>query len=467
MIRYITKRILLFVPTLFVITLLAFIINLNAPGDPVDRMSGAYSEDASKGQAINFKASQEYWYQKLGLNLPVFYITVTPLSVDDNLYTIIDPAERHNARRMVIETGTGTHVITLYNQCYSLINDTNISQKHKGILQRLLKNSNLTDWKKLIKDDEYMFTVLGSQLELITKNTTIWKSYVPILRLHADNQYHRWIFGDGNSLTGNGYTISRGIIRGDFGISYQTMQPITQVIGDKIKWSLFFSLISVLLAYLISIPTGIYVSSIPDSKTDRITTTMMYILYSLPSFWLATLLLMTFANPDVLSWLPASGVKPVTGYMEDAGFFGKIKQSLPYMILPLVCYTYSSYAFLTRTIRSSMLENLSTDYIRTAQAKGMSPNRVLIIHAFRNSLLPLVTIFVNIFPLMLGGSVILETIFSIPGMGLETIQAIQTQNYPMVTAIFTITGILTMMGYLLSDIIYVIADPRIKIAGNK
>ncbi len=240
------------------------------------------------------------------------------------------------------------------------------------------------------------------------------------------------------------------------------MHPITRVIGEKISWSLFFSLTSVLLAYLLSIPVGLYVASRNRSWVDRTNNTLIFILYSIPSFWLATILLMIFANPDVLPWFPASGVKPPEGYTSDASIFEKIGASIPYLVLPMICYTYSSYAFLTRTIRSSLIDNTESDYVRTAFAKGLPLHRVMTIHAFRNSLLPLITIFVNIFPLMLGGSLILESIFSIPGMGSETVNAIYNQNYPMITAIFTITGFLTMVGYLCSDILYAIADPRIR-----
>src|SRR5436190_18499990 len=130
-------------------------------------------------------------------------------------------------------------------------------------------------------------------------------------------------------------------------------------------------------------------------------------LYSLPTFWIATLLMITFSNTDVLNIFPASGVKPVTDYPPDANLFEKIKLSLPYLVLPTICYTYSSVAFLSRTLRVSMLEILSQDFIRTARAKGLSEKKVLWKHALKNSLLPIITVFANVFPLMIGGSVIL------------------------------------------------------------
>ena len=380
MIEYIARRLLFFIPTLVAISLLAFVISINAPGDPVERMISSPSGDGISAQNISQIEQQNYWRNKLGLDLPAFYISVTPW--------------------------------------------------------------NETAEKSL-------------------------KSYIPIIKFHSNNQYHRWIFGDGNWLTGNGSVHSKGIIRGDFGISYQTRQPVSQVITEKVGWSLFFALCSVLLAYLVSVPIGIVAGAKRDSGFDRVSSVVLFIFYSMPSFWVATLLLMTFANPDVLHWFPASGVKPATGYPDDAGIFTQIKLSLPYIILPLICYTYSSFAFLSRATRVSILDSMTQDYIRTARAKGLSNKIVIFRHAFRNSLLPLITIFANVFPMAIGGAVILETIFTIPGMGYETVQSIQNQNYPMIVAIFTITGLLTVIGYLVSDILYAVADPRITFSNKR
>ncbi|MGB1319029.1 MAG: ABC transporter permease, partial [Flavobacteriales bacterium] len=209
------------------------------------------------------------------------------------------------------------------------------------------------------------------------------------------------------------------------------------------------------------IPLGIKAAVKKDSRFDRITTVILFILYSVPSFWLATLLLMTFANPDVLHWFPASGVEPVRGFAADASFLDRWIARAPYLVLSLISYTYSSFAFLSRTMRVSMLEIVNQDYIRTARAKGLSEGKVIYKHALRNALLPIITVFANIFPVAIGGSVILEVIFTIPGMGGEVFNAIVNQNYPMIITVLTITGVLTLVGYLISDILYAVVDPRI------
>jgi peptide/nickel transport system permease protein len=163
----------------------------------------------------------------------------------------------------------------------------------------------------------------------------------------------------------------------------------------------------------------------------------------MPSFWVATMLLILFANPDALNWFPASGVKPVTGYPNDISFIEKFRLSFPYLILPIIAYTYSSLAFLSRLTRVSVLEILHQEYIKTARAKGLSECVVIYKHAFRNALLPLITVFANILPAAIGGSVILESVFTIPGMGYASYFAIQSQDYPVIIGVFTLTGVLT------------------------
>jgi ABC-type dipeptide/oligopeptide/nickel transport system permease component len=311
-------------------------------------------------------------------------------------------------------------------------------------------------WLDTIADHKQRETILKN---IYTNESSVWKKYIPVIRFHSDNRFHRWLFGDKEKSAFS----SDGILHGDFGISYTTRESVMKVISKKIKWSLFFSLSSVILAYIVSIPLGIYMAVKNKTIIDRSFSVIVFACYSLPSFVLGVLLLMLFSNPDVIDIFPASGVKPVQGFDASLSFIHKLRMTLPYIVLPMICYTYSSFAFLTKLVKSSVLENLKSDYSKTARAKGLSQMQVATRHAFRNSLLPLITVFANVFPAMLGGSVILETIFTIPGMGYETYLAAQNNNYPMLVAVFTLTGLLTITGYLFSDILYAFADPRISI----
>jgi peptide/nickel transport system permease protein len=494
MLKFILRRILIFIPTLIIITLLGFVISVNAPGDPVERMVVAAQSGGEVGsQTINQIEQKKFWRKKLGLDLPVFYISLTSLSRPDTLYRIYDKNEKEALDRLISKFGNWNEIQGYYkslNDFYtSQINfspDSNqirqydrnavvetlnqikfeaaalkASYEENVIEAKFNKISLLLSYYPFLSRFQQPFNLVEYKYLQIKKSASTWKNYIPKLAWYPRNQYDRWLFGDGSRLTGKGAQFSKGLIRFDFGTSYVTKQPISDVIASKIGWSMFFAMLSVLLAYLVSIPVGVKAAAKRGSRFDKASSIVLFMLYSMPSFWLATLLLMTFANPDVIHWFPASGVKPATGYSEGAGFFTKLKESLPYIILPAICYTYSSFAFLSRTMRVSMIEIVGQDYIRTARAKGLDEKIVIWKHAFRNSLLPIITVFANIFPAAIGGSVILETIFTIPGMGSEAIFAIQNNNYPMIIAVLTITGFLTLVGYLISDVLYAIVDPRI------
>lgn len=487
MLKYIFRRILFFIPTLIAISLLAFIISVNAPGDPVTRLV----ETSQSGTELSVKSASQkeqkkYWTQKLCLDLPLFYFSIHSLAEPDTLYKIYDNGERAALKRLISEYGDWNEISVYYNSLLLLdgshknieTDSADTGKYSKAEILEVINRSVIectalrSEWEdgaiaskldtlektyekfEFFKTQNLLLDKIRASYENIKLRSSVWKNYIPVVSFYGNNQYHRWMFGDGGRF-------SKGVIRGDFGMSYVTREPISKIIGSRILWSLMFALLSVIIAYLVSIPIGIRSAVKKHKSFDTVSSVVLYLLYSMPVFWLATLLLMSFANPDTLWIFPASGVKPMTGYPEDTGLFQRIWITLPYLVLPLICYVYSSFAFISRTVRSSMLEVLPMDFIRTARAKGLKEKNVVYNHALKNSLLPLITIFANVFPLAIGGSVIIESVFSIPGMGREAYSAISTQNYPVIVAVFTLTGVFTLIGYLLSDILYAAADPRI------
>lgn len=383
---YILKRILWFIPTLLIVSLIGFILLANAPGDAVDSIVMS-SNSGSLKTTQDIEQQKKYWRKQLGLDLPLFYFSVCKLSEPDTLYKITNKIQLERIKEHIKTTGG-------------------------------------------------------------------YKNYLPkIIWYGFHNQYHRWLFGGYNS---------KGIIRGDFGLSISKKEPVIAIIKDKVIWSLFFSILSIVLAYVVSIPIGIKISIQPESKFSKVSQFILFLWYSMPSFFIGVLLLMVFANPDVLSVFPPSGIKPIEGYNENASLIEKIVDSLPYMVLPLICYTYSSLAFISRLTATSIREQFYMDYIKTAKAKGLSEKKIVWKHALKNSALPLITVFSSVFPSIIGGSVVIESIFTIPGMGLETVKAIIAQDYPIVIAIITLSSALTMFGYLLADILYAWVDPRIR-----
>lgn len=249
------------------------------------------------------------------------------------------------------------------------------------------------------------------------------------------------------------------MIRGDFGNSFVDNRPVMGKIVERLPVSMPIILFSVMLQYLIAIPVGIYSAARQYSFGDRATTVLLFILYSLPTFWIATMSIVFLANVEYLKIFPTSGL---TTLGSDSWSFGeRLWDRIWHLILPVACFTYPTFAFLSRQMRSSMLEVIRQDYIRTARAKGLKERTVVLKHALKNSLIPIITLFANVFPALVGGSVIIETIFSIPGIGQLAFQAIVARDYPLVMAELVLAAFLTIVGLLVMDILYAFVDPRI------
>lgn len=475
MVKYTLTRLLWFFPGVFIVSLLAFVISVNAPGDPVDLMM-ADENEADMDEPGMEATIRKQWRARLGLDLPLFYISLTSMSSPTSAMTSnMTPEERGAVSKLAFISGneqnsiilhqsfammwdiltadTGRVAETIREQALIRINSLKTADSEPKIQQMM------DEIRKLrIIDPQFNQRFIHSD-KLFRKwriETTFWKSWTPRILFHADNRYHRWLFGDP-------YGYSKGILRGDFGVSLHTKQPVSQNLFSRFKWSALLASVSVLLAFLISVPLGVWAGARPGSWFDRIMNLKLFTLYCIPSFWMGTILLMVFANPDVLNWFPASGVTPPGGFPKDAGFITKLKVSIPYLILPVICYMYATMAFTSRIIRASVIDNMMQDHIRTAKAKGLALPRIAFKHAFSNSILPAITVLSEVFPMAIGGSVIIETIFSIPGMGYETIQAVFTRDYPVIVAVCTLSLVLTMTGNLVCDLLYGLADPRIKI----
>jgi peptide/nickel transport system permease protein len=257
------------------------------------------------------------------------------------------------------------------------------------------------------------------------------------------------------------------IIKLDFGESFSTdRRPVMQKIWDtkqplidrRLFITFMINILSMLLIFLISIPIGISSATHQYSLFDKATTVFVFVGFAIPGFWLALLLMMYFGIH--LHWLPISGLKSM--YYDTLPLFGKIWDRTRYLILPVFVSSLGSLAGISRYMRSSMLEVIRQDYVTTARAKGLTESKVIYKHSLRNALLPIITILGLSVPGLIGGSVIFEQVFSIPGMGQLFYMSVMTRDYPLIMAILTIGGILTLIGNLLADIGYMLADPRIR-----
>ncbi|ROQ90796.1 ABC transporter permease [Desulfosoma caldarium] len=247
----------------------------------------------------------------------------------------------------------------------------------------------------------------------------------------------------------------------DFGTSFKDHRRVMDKIAERLPVTIQINLISIFLVYLIAIPFGVYSATHPDTLPDKVLTLFFFFLYSLPNFWVAMLLIMLFGGGDFWDIFPIYGISSIGA--ENWPLWRQILDRLEHLVLPVACLTYGGFAYLSRLTRAELLEVIREDYVRTARAKGLSERVVVMKHAFRNALLPIITLLAFLLPAMFGGSVIIESIFSIPGMGQLGFEAVLSRDYPVIMAITTISALLTLIGLLLSDILYAVLDPRIQL----
>ncbi|QDU71002.1 ABC transporter permease [Mucisphaera calidilacus] len=269
--------------------------------------------------------------------------------------------------------------------------------------------------------------------------------------------------------TDEGVARSFGLKWPDLGQSFIKNRPVLDLIGEALPITLTLNLLALPGAYFLAIGVGIYAARARGKGFDITSGIILLALWSIPVIWAGVLLQGFLANREYLAWFPSTGLHSLGS--EDMAFFpgwsdggyepGYLLDWMWHLVLPVACLSYGSLAFLSKLARGAVVESLSADYIRTARAKGLPDHEVLWSHALANSMLPLITVTAFIIPGLLGGSIIVESIFGIPGMGRLMIQSIELKDQEVVMAVTLISGVMTLVAYLVADLLYAVADPRV------
>ncbi|MGP8283304.1 MAG: ABC transporter permease [Desulfomonilaceae bacterium] len=247
----------------------------------------------------------------------------------------------------------------------------------------------------------------------------------------------------------------------DFGRSFAPdNRPVIDKIAERIPITLLINILSMALIFSVAIPIGVMSAVKQDSMFDRVSSLIVFIGFAIPTFWLALLMMILFGVK--LDWLPISGFRSLN--YAHLSSIGRILDIGKHLIMPIFVSAFGGLAGMSRYMRSNMLEVIRQDYITTARAKGLDERTVIFKHAFRNALLPVITILGLSVPGLIGGSVIFETIFAIPGMGQLFYQSVMMRDYPTIMGILVIGAALTLVGNLLADLLYSWADPRIRVS---
>ncbi len=290
----------------------------------------------------------------------------------------------------------------------------------------------------------------GDPVDLLTERNATAEERARVRSLYGLDdpiyvQYFRWV---------------SHVAQGDFGRSFVDGQPVIKSIEERLPYTIYLNLVTIVIIYAIAIPVGIISALRQYSWFDHVVTFMAFIGQAMPSFFFG-LLLIYFVGLK-LGWLPIAGIGTIGLNVRTAGFWPTVVDRTKYLIMPAMVVSLGSIASVARYMRSSMLEVIRQDYVRTARAKGLPEKVVIVKHALRNAMLPIVTLIGGELPALFGGLVVIESIFSWPGIGLLSFRAISQRDYQIVMAVNMIAAVLMVLGNLLADILYTVVDPRIK-----
>lgn len=315
-----------------------------------------------------------------------------------------------------------------------------------------------------------MLKTPGDPVTLITFNPNATPESTAILRrqLGLDQpplmQYLYWLVGndwrkidvDGDG-TGDTPGTRQGLLRGDLGKSIQQKRPVLDIIVDRIPATLLLAAPALIIGYTIGIFIGLLAAIYRGSLFDQFARVVSVVGSAIPAFWLGLILIIVFSVN--LGWLPMSGMRDITKPSSEY----QITDSIPYMVMPVTVFALGIVAFISRYMRTQVLEVMGQDYVRTAYSKGLRTSRVYLHHIARNALIPIVTLLGQSIGFLLSGAVIIEQVFSWPGLGRTTIDAVSQRDYPVVMGTVIIGGVMYILGLLISDILYGLVDPRIRL----
>ena len=476
---YIIKRILLMIPTFFAISLIVFVILNFAPGNPGAQALGADNLGQSSQLAGQQQESYRLFKEQFNLDKPVLVNTRFALSDDRIRGSLTDvvapgdavtPKRKINAREELIDWGN--YAIPGLVRLLNNDNDRQVRQLAAQTLSVSAQRVLLKQYGGQLTDEER-----EQNRAIAAENDTIrqWV-YGPADSAEREAEVQRswlkWFKENEERWTWSGAERVRiflfdtrfakywgNLARLDLGLSHVDKRPVLRKVISKLKYSITISFTSVILIYLISVPLGLWSAVNQNTLPDRVLTVVLFMLYSLPSFFVGVFLLNLLTRGTPWEVLPTTGFSAIdTSGMTTLDYLWDVAK---HVFLPIVCLSYAGLAVLSRYARTGLLDVIRADYIRTARAKGLPEWVVIIKHAARNGMIPILTLLATLLPTLIGGSVVIEFIFGIPGMGLYVFESIGVRDYNAVMAVLLMSSVLTLIGMLLSDLSYALVDPRI------
>lgn len=429
-------------------------LNQFAPGDRIDaelRLEGEQSKIDPDIYLQNYIRTAE----RLKLNRPEFYFSIRPSYLTREILEVLPLDEKNTLIRLVRSVKDPAVTMNYYNALKSILNrkKPGFSSELERTLNRLKYDSDPVSIQlrieALLQSDDENRALLTELDKACKKLVPLKGSFVyPIFRWHGmDNQFHHWFIR---------------LFKPDEFRSLMDGTAVYQKIGKALKWTLSFSFISLFLSGLLSIGLALFQVRLKGSWMDKTIDILLYGLFAIPLFWLATIMVVFFTSPEYGKWthiFPSIGIK---FWLYEESFCAQLLSSLNQLILPVICIVLSSIPFLTRQLKSDLYLQLNAPYIQSGKAKGLSMNQLLFRHALPNALIPYTTILTGAIPGIFTGSLIIEVIFNIPGVGRLMFNAISNFDWPVCFGVLLVISLATILSYLLGDIILSMINPRVR-----
>ena len=473
MLQYTIKRLLLTIPTFFFISLLLFFVLNIAPGRPGAANAGQQGESANQEQ----KESYRIFKEQFNLDKPILLNTRFMLDKEEVRDLLVDAYNMNGdataAERISAQDNLEDYGNYIVRHLVPLLDDTDgkvrwaaantltaasqlrfVNERRGDVQAAREQNRGISKKNQAVKQWSWEEGAPEADQAAIIAS---WKGW------YADNEA-TYTYTGGESAY-NLFFDTRfakywsNLIHLDFGVSTADRRPVFETVLSKLKYSLSLTFTSVLLAYAIAVPIGVFSAIRQGTKVDAAVTVVLFIMYSLPTFFTGTVLLRLLTEGEPVAWFPTGDFQTMTS--DPMTTWDRLKDILWHLVLPIVTYTSVSLATLSRYARAGVIEVIRADYIRTARAKGLSEPVVIIKHAVRNGMIPILTLLGGLLPALVAGSVVIEVVFNIPGMGQYIFQSINLRDYNAVMAVLLTSSFLALIGILISDLSYAFVDPRI------
>ena len=446
---YLLRRLLLAIPALWALATVVFLLSRLLPGSyGSERILQSGAGYYSKGSVTEREAAYRAYLQRTGQNMPLFYISAGPATQPSAASATAYPKHTQDQLNKLSWRYGAQHAEAYIHSVAALQKQwqdshMNAVAVHIQALQAADNIKPLVDAAKEIRAAaghprlrSAADTVLVRLQAMQQQNTFAF--LLPAVRWHgSQNQYHQWLLQ---------------LLRGNLGNSYKSSRPVLDVLVEAVGNTWWLLICSMMVTLLLALELSVLMAQKKGNRLRKALLPLLFILDSIPPFVLALLLLVLLANPNFIQLFPVFGM----GYYmpQELGLWQELMQWTYFMALPLLSLVLFNLPYLTSQIHSAISAAMQSDYTRTARAKGLAESAVIRKHALRNSLLPIITIVSDFIPALVTGTLIVETVFAVPGVGRLLLDAVLSRDYPVLTGIVLIIAAFRIAAYLAADIAY-------------